>query len=324
LESLNIPVVGYSLEPTENSLFDKVRPSNLEVSKFADVRDNSTLKKFLSDVKPSAVIHLAAQPLVIESYRTPRETFDTNVMGTVNILSAACDIDSILGFVAVTTDKVYENQNIGRRFVETDTLRGKDPYSSSKVAAEAVIAAWQQISEINGGQKITVARAGNVIGGGDMAANRLIPDVVRGIKTNGRVEIRNPGSTRPWQHVLDPLLGYLITLEYQLSGGQIDALNFGPKEESLSVESVIRVIEMEWPDCVPFDYPRVESSYPALESKTLDLDSKKAEQILGWEPTWTQELAVKSTVNWWKDVLSQKVSESEACLRDIQALKLIN
>ena len=323
LDFLNIPVVGYSLEPTQNSLFNKVKPGNLQVSKFADVRDRSSLTKFLHEVKPSAVIHLAAQPLVIESYRTPLETFETNVIGTANILSAARDIDSILGLIAVTTDKVYENQNMGRRFIESDALRGKDPYSASKVGAEAAIAAWQQIAEINGGLRVTAVRAGNVIGGGDMADNRLIPDVVRGIRTNSRVEIRNPQSTRPWQHVLDPLLGYLMTLEFQLSGGHLKALNFGPVEESLSVASVVHVIEKEWPECVEFDYPEIEARVTTLESKTLDLDSQKAGTTLGWVPTWSQESAIRSTINWWKDVLFEKVSESEACIRDIQAIKTL-
>ena len=156
-----------------------------------------------------------------------------------------------------------------------------------------------------------------------MADNRLIPDVVRGIRTNSRVEIRNPQSTRPWQHVLDPLLGYLMTLEFQLSGGYLDALNFGPTEESLSVASVIHVIEKEWPDCVEFDYPEKEVSVNTLESKTLDLDSQKAVRTLGWVPTWSQESAIRSTINWWKDVLFEKVSESEACIRDIHAIKTL-
>ncbi len=321
LDFLNIPVVGYSLEPTHDSLFNKVKPGNLQASRFADVRDESSLKKFFNEVKPSAVIHLAAQPLVIESYRTPLETFETNVIGTANVLSVARDIDSILGLIAVTTDKVYENQNIARRFIESDALRGKDPYSASKVGAEAAIAAWQQITAINGGLRVTAVRAGNVIGGGDMADNRLIPDVIRGVRTNSKVEIRNPQSTRPWQHVLDPLLGYLMTLEFQLSGGQIDALNFGPAEESLSVASVIRVIEKEWPDCVEFDYSQSEANTPTLESKTLDLNSQEAKRTLGWEPTWSQASAIESSINWWKEVLFENLSESEACLRDIQTIK---
>jgi CDP-glucose 4,6-dehydratase len=321
LDFLNIPVVGYSLEPTQDSLFNKVKPSNLQVSRFADVRDRSSLTKIFNEVKPSAVIHLAAQPLVIESYRTPLETFETNVIGTANVLSAARDTHSILGLIAVTTDKVYENLNMGRRFIESDALRGKDPYSASKVAAEATVAAWQQIAEIKGGQKITAVRAGNVIGGGDMADNRLIPDVVRGIKNNRKVDIRNPQSTRPWQHVLDPLLGYLMTLEFQLTGGSVEALNFGPAEESLSVASVIQIIKKEWPDCVEFDYSQSETNIPTLESKTLDLNSQKAETTLGWAPNWSQESAIRSSINWWKDVLLENVSESEACLRDIQTIK---
>ena len=320
LEFLNIPVVGYSLEPTQESLFNKVNPSNLYASQIADIRDKVSLAKFIKSVKPSAVIHLAAQPLVIESYRTPLETFETNVIGTANLLSVARDSDSIQGIIAVTTDKVYENQNNGRRFIESDSLRGKDPYSASKVATEAVIAAWQQIIEINGGKKITAVRAGNVIGGGDMADNRLIPDVVRGIKFSENVEIRNPKSTRPWQHVLDPLFGYLMTLEYQLSKGSIDALNFGPNEKSLTVGAVVEIITTEWPDCVEFIYPNADLEIPQLESLNLDLDSKKARTTLGWVPTWNQETAIKASISWWRDVLTKKMSEAEACLNDIKVI----
>ena len=140
-------------------------------------------------------------------------------------------------------------------------------------------------------------------------------------KKKKKLIIRNPNSTRPWQHVLDPLLGYLMTLEFQLTGGCVDALNFGPAEESLSVASVIQIIKKEWPDCVEFDYSQSETNIPTLESKTLDLNSQKAETTLGWAPNWSQESAIKSSINWWKDVVLENVSESEACLRDIQTVK---
>jgi len=322
LEFLNIPVAGYSLEPTQTSLFNKVKPSNLLASKFDDIRDRNSLEKFIQEIKPSVVIHLAAQPLVIESYRAPLETFETNVIGTANLLSIAQNSQSIVGVIGVTTDKVYENQNAGRRFIESDPLKGKDPYSASKVGTEAVIAAWQQIVSINGGPKITAVRAGNVIGGGDLAANRLIPDVVRGIQSSTNVVIRNPLSTRPWQHVLDPLLGYLMTLEHQLSGSKIDSLNFGPSEESLNVGTVVRIIEDNWSNCAKFLYPNKDLEITKLESKSLDLDSKKAHDLLGWQPNWTQESAIKSSIIWWRDVLANNLNETEACQRDMNLLQL--
>ena len=177
---------------------------------------------------PGAIIHMAAQPLVLESYRIPRETFETNVMGTVNILDAAFATEFVKGIIVVTTDKVYRNDNLGMKFVESDALVNKDPYSASKVGTESVVAAWQQISKVSNGPKVVATRAGNVIGGGDWADDRIIPELIRGFSTNSKVIVRNPKSTRPWQHVLDPLVGYVMVLEAVLAGEQIASMNFGP------------------------------------------------------------------------------------------------
>ena len=209
LEKLGVEVIGYSLEPEKDSLYARIGREGMISEKFADVRNFTAVQKFVDITKPVAVIHLAAQPLVLESFRSPRETFDTNVMGTVNLLESAFKSESVLAFLAITTDKVYKNENKGLAFKESDALAGKDPYSASKVGSEAAVDAWQQISKSLGGPRVTAIRAGNVIGGGDWAKNRLVPDLIRGFKSGSKTIIRNPRSLRPWQHVLEPLSGYL-------------------------------------------------------------------------------------------------------------------
>ena len=230
LEELGIETVGVSLPPTKDSLYGRLERKGAIKEEFVDIRDFKSLGNVVRELNPSAVFHMAAQPLVMESYKTPRETFETNVMGTANLLSAALAVRSIQAISVITTDKVYRNENTGRRFLESDPLAGKDPYSASKVGTEAVVSAWQQIVDVEGGPRIISVRAGNVIGGGDFAENRIIPDLVRGIISGKPVKIRNPRSTRPWQHVLDPLCGYVQSIEYSLSGGKTRQFNFGPIE----------------------------------------------------------------------------------------------
>jgi CDP-glucose 4,6-dehydratase len=232
LEKMGIPAIGYSLPPIQDSLYQRANRLGAIPEIFADIRDLNEVERFLATHKPSAIIHLAAQPLVLESYKKPLDTFETNVMGTANILSAAFNTSTIRAVVAATTDKVYRNDNLGKPFTETDPLSGKDPYSASKVGSEAAIAAWQNISNLSDGPKVVSVRAGNVIGGGDWAENRIMPDLVRGFTSNQPIQIRNPDSTRPWQHVLDPLYGYLLTLQSLLEDVTIDSINFGPSEKS--------------------------------------------------------------------------------------------
>ena len=318
---MEIEYVGFSLPPTEDSLFSKLDRNNQAPSVFGDIRDISFVRAVFNKYKPSAVIHLAAQPLVLESYNTPVETFETNVMGTVNVLDIGIRLQSTKGIVAVTTDKVYRNDNTGRRFIETDPLVGKDPYSASKVGAEAAIAAWQQISRSSSDLSISSVRAGNVIGGGDSAKNRLLPDLVRGFINKQDVEIRNPNSTRPWQHVLDPLIGYLEVLEAGIISKSHLNYNFGPQEASLSVEQVAIIAKSRWGEGAEFHF----SSSPLAglkESTSLELDVNLAVKNLKWLPTWNQIEAIEVTVDWWKKVASKEFSAQEACYSDINiALK---
>jgi CDP-glucose 4,6-dehydratase len=196
--------------------------------------------------KPSVIIHLAAQPLVLESYKNPKYTFEVNVIGTSNVLEAAFKTNSTEVVLISTTDKVYENNNSGKIFSESDPLKGKDPYSASKVAAENVIYAWREIRVKNGGPALLTARAGNIIGGGDLSKNRLIPDLVRAFNSNSKLVIRNPSSSRPWQHVLDPLSGYLLMIDNAINGDNLEVLNFGPVDKSMKVKEVVKIASKNW------------------------------------------------------------------------------
>jgi CDP-glucose 4,6-dehydratase len=317
LERLEIPVVGYSLPATKGSLFERSNRVGMIPEVFADIRDLASIKAFLELHKPAAVFHLAAQPLVLESYKKPLETFEINVMGTANLLSEAFSIETIKAIAVITTDKVYKNDNAGRKFVETDALSGKDPYSASKVGTEAVISAWKQIQEEVGGPLLLSLRSGNVIGGGDWADDRLIPDLVRAFSLKETINLRHPESTRPWQHVLDPILGYLAAMECVLTANASDTFNFGPDTQSLSVKRIAEIAQMSWP--FPTDVG-ISGITPVNESEALilNLDSQKARDILHWSPFWSQDKAVVSTLNWWNEVLNKGVKSADACARDIE------
>lgn len=316
LEHLGIEVVGYSLPPHKDSLYARLDRFNKINEVFADIRDFTAVKDAMFKYKPSAVLHLAAQPLVNESYKTPRETFEVNLMGTVNLLDSFLEIPTSQAFMAITTDKVYENINLGIRFKESDSLRGKDPYSASKVAAEAAVAAWQQLAKRSNSPKIVALRAGNVIGGGDWAKDRLIPDLIRGFSCGQTVTVRNPDSTRPWQHVLDPLVGYLLALDYVLSGNELDSLNFGPSEKSLSVRRVVEFSQEIWGEKAKVNFADPQEFL--FEASQLDLDSNLANKILNWAPAWDQAGAIKQTNLWWRELLVNNQDPSELSRREIE------
>jgi CDP-glucose 4,6-dehydratase len=318
LEHIGLEVVGISLPAEEESLYQRMQRLGKIPESFIDIRNFELTQKKIKEFAPTAVIHMAAQPLVLNSYNSPRETFDINVMGTANVLDASFASESVKAVVAVTTDKVYKNLNKNNRFTENDTLSGKDPYSASKVGAEAAISAWQQMALVNDGPRVISVRAGNVIGGGDFAENRLLPDLIRGFSNNASVSIRNPHSTRPWQHVLDPLNGYLLALAHGLEGGDESAFNFGPPEESLFVEEVVKIAANSWGDSAEFIFEQEMNS--DRESVTLRLDSTLANKVLNWNPSWDQKASIVSTMNWWRKVLINNINPTEACLSDIKLL----
>jgi CDP-glucose 4,6-dehydratase len=316
LERLRVPVIGLSLDAVSGSLYELSNRANAIEEEFIDVRNNKAVIEFMKKYKPSAIIHMAAQSLVLESYENPRETFETNVMGTANLLQAAFLTKSVKSFLAVTTDKVYLNEDLGRSFVETDSLAGKDPYSASKVGTESVVSAWQQISKVSGGPKVISVRAGNVIGGGDWANDRLLPDIARGFLSKKKVLIRNPLSARPWQHVLDPLVGYLMALESSIGGQDLKSLNFGPDEKSLQVWQVLEIVDKYWGDKISVEILG-EIKEITREAVSLNLDSSKALNVLGWKPVWSQEESVLRTLKWWESYATKKISAREACSIDL-------
>jgi CDP-glucose 4,6-dehydratase len=317
LEQLGYEVCGLSLEAEEGSLFQRLERSGKIQEKIVDVRNYHEVSSAMSSLKPNLIFHLAAQPLVLTSYSQPRETFETNVMGTVNILESAFKTNSVSHISVITTDKVYRNEENGRKFAEGDPLAGKDPYSASKVGTEAAVSAWIQLAKSMDGPSVISLRAGNVIGGGDFAEYRLLPDLVRGFQNREPVEIRSPLSTRPWQHVLDPLSGYLLAAAVSHSGHGETSYNFAPEGVSLSVKDVCEIAVAAWGTDAKIEFK--DDPY-VLEAKSLELNASLARKELDWQPKWTQEEAVKSTINWWKRTLQEPKSAPKACLEDIHTL----
>ena len=315
LEHIGFNVIGYSLKPEKDSLFNLAKRTGKIEEVFEDIQDRKKLEKFIKKNKPSLVYHLAAQPLVIDSYSNPYETFKINSIGTANILDIALSVGSIKFIGVVTTDKVYENKNLGKRFTESDALQGNDPYSASKVGTESVIAGYQKMVEIFGGPKIVAVRAGNVIGGGDFASNRLIPDMIRSYISGETLVIRNKNSTRPWQHVLDPLNGYLSLIKALIDGKSIKQINFGPVEKSLSVSEVIDFSSK----IIDFKYKDIENTQAFMnsESHTLELDSSFAKDTINWYPKFDQKSSIEHTLNWWIKVLRNGEDPFIACKNDI-------
>ena len=298
LQSVGANVIGYALPPpTVPSLFVAANVANGMTSITGDVRDFSALLSVFKKYQPEIVIHMAAQALVRYSYENPIETYSTNVMGTVHLLEAARQTPSVRAIVNVTSDKCYENQEREKGYQEDEAMGGYDPYSSSKGCAELVTAAYRRSFFKQTKIQLASARAGNVIGGGDFAEDRLIPDFLRAIDAGERLKIRSPESTRPWQHVLEPLSGYLTLAERLYTDGEkfAEAWNFGPNDEdACSVQSIVKRLakmrqDVAW-QCDETPKPH-EASY-------LKLDSSKARGRLGWQPHWQLDTALSKTVAW--------------------------
>lgn len=294
-------VLGFSLEPaTSPSLYETLNLKSSMESVLGDIKDKEHLQKVFEKFKPEIVFHLAAQPLVRLSYFDPVTTYETNVLGTLNILEAARNCPSVQAFVNVTSDKCYENRETDYGYCETDPLGGYDMYSSSKGCAEILTASYRR-SFLKNGEPFALAsaRAGNVIGGGDWAADRLVPDCVRFITQNKPITIRNPEAIRPWQHVLEPLSGYLL-LGQKLSENGIkysESFNFGPCDNSvLTVEEITSKIVTIWGQGEVI----VQKDNTLHEAKLLKLNIKKAEEILNWKPLYNADKALESTVEWYK------------------------
>lgn len=303
LLALGAEVYGYSLPPpTKPSLFNQLRlAKRIKSHTMADVRDLKSLKALVKRVKPDYVFHLAAQPIVRVSYTKPVETFETNVMGTMNVLEACRPLKTRCSVVCVTTDKVYENDDSGKAFSEGDPLGGSDPYSASKGACEIIIQSYRRsfFSFTDSPVRIASARAGNVIGGGDWARDRIIPDTMRACFGNHHLVIRNRNSTRPWQHVLEPLSGYLsLGAALHEDNSFATAFNFGPDPRSVkTVGELVTSILPLFPDLKVDD--RTDPNEPK-EASLLTLDSTKAKKLLGWESRWDFKRTIWETYEWYK------------------------
>lgn len=300
-------VVGYALEPpTEPSLYNDACLAFDIRSIIGDVRDFDKLLETFRTYQPDVVFHLAAQPIVRESYRTPRETFETNVMGTVNMLECVRQVGCVRSVVNVTTDKVYENKEWEWGYRETDRLCGFDPYSNSKSCSELVTSSYKNAFFCDGATAVSTARAGNVIGGGDWAADRLLPDCIRASMRCEPIVVRNPLSVRPFQHVLEPLAAYLRIAEAQFADASFaDSYNVGPAEsDCLTVGEMADLFCKAWGDGQTW---RCEAEENAVhEANFLRLDSSRIRSRLGWQQVWDAPTAVAKTVEFTKRCLYGK------------------
>lgn len=303
LQQLRAEVTGYALAPsTTPSLYDVAHVAQGMTSIIGDIREGAMLADAMRQAAPEIVIHMAAQPLVRRSYVDPVETYSTNVMGTVHLLEAVRQTPSVRAVVNVTTDKCYENKEWIWGYRENEPMGGFDPYSSSKGCAELITAAYRN-SFFNASQHpvaLATARAGNVIGGGDWADDRLIPDILRAIQAGLPVNIRNPHATRPWQHVLEPVSGYLaLAAKLYIQGPAFaEAFNFGPAEEDVKpVQWIVEQLTQQWGAGASWQLD--EGAHPH-EARYLKLDCSKARTALGWSPRWNLGQALQAITTWHK------------------------
>ena len=335
LNAIGAKVYGYALKPnTKPSLYELCALKKTTETTIADVRDVARFKKAMLAAKPEIVIHMAAQPLVRESYKTPAETYETNVMGAVNLLEAVRACGSVKAVVNVTTDKCYENKEHLHGYKEGEPLGGHDPYSSSKACSELVTAAYRNSffnpknyvlnsklqprnSQLSSHHvALASARAGNVIGGGDWAEDRLIPDIIRAALRGQKVLIRSPRAIRPWQHVLEPLSGYLTLAEKLYKSGPrfAGAWNFGPSQpDARDVEWIVKRMFRKWPEAP--GYALDKGRHPH-EARNLQLDSSKARRELLWRPRWNTAQAIDRVIDWTR-AYQRKEDMREVCVRQI-------
>jgi CDP-glucose 4,6-dehydratase len=316
LKKLGADVTAYSLPPEGESLFELAGIENEIKSVFGDIRNYNDLFVALKKSEAEIVIHMAAQAFVLESYRDPIKTYETNVAGTINLFEAIRKVSSVKAVLNVTTDKCYENQELNLPFKEDDKLGGHDPYSSSKACSEIITSCWRDSFFAQSGVMLASARAGNVIGGGDFSQDRVIPDIIRAIKKNEKVILRSPKSIRPWQHVLEPLLGYLMLVMSLFNEKEkfTSAYNFGPdKESKITVEDITKTFINK----IGFGSYDVKKDEQFYEAKTLRLDNGKAKEQLGWKPIFDFDQAIDFTAIWYANYLNKKISIKDFTLQQI-------
>lgn len=323
LHYLGAKVAGYSLPPpTTPNLFDLCGINKLVTSIIADVRDIKSLSEAIHASCPEIVIHMAAQPLVRASYKDPVDTYSINVMGTVNLFEAVRNCNGIKAVINVTTDKCYENKEWYWGYRENEPMGGYDPYSNSKACSELVTSAYRS-SFFNPknyaahGVGIASARSGNVLGGGDWAMDRLVPDCVRAFLADEKIKIRNPGAVRPWQHVLEPLSGYLLLAQklYEDGPGYAEAWNFGPDDaDAKPVVWIIKKMCEKWDRNASYDTDKGEQPH---EAHYLKLDCSKAKAELAWHPRWNLEIAIDKVIEWTRAYKERK-DVRKICLKQIE------
>jgi CDP-glucose 4,6-dehydratase len=310
LTNLGSQVSGLSLEPKRISHWNDLQLSSVK-SYFGDLRSYEYTEKNLLDADPEIIFHLAAQPLVRESYKLPLETWETNVIGTANLLQASRKLKNLKAIIVITSDKCYENMEIDRGYKEDDILGGHDPYSSSKAATEVLVSSFRRSFYASPeSARLVTARAGNVVGGGDWSENRLIPDIIRNSKKADPLLIRYPKSTRPWQHVLDCNYGYLLLAKNLILDKNLknNAFNFGPpKSSNARVEDILTVIKSLWSD-VDWKY---DNELNLHEAGFLYLDSSLANDVLNWNPILNLEQTLKMTIGWYKNHSKNIICSSE-------------
>jgi CDP-glucose 4,6-dehydratase len=309
LQRLGAHTIGYALPPERRSLFRQARIADRMVSREGDVRDIEQLRAAVAKAQPEIVFHMAAQSLVRPSYEAPVETFATNVMGTAHLLEAVRGVSSVRSVVIVTSDKCYENDGRAEPFAETAAMGGHDPYSASKGCAELVTAAYTRSFFAESQCAVASARAGNVIGGGDWAVDRIVPDLARAAESGTPAIIRRPKSVRPWQHVLEPLGGYLLLAHRAASVGQkvAGSWNFGPPvEESVSVGELVERLRRRWPEVAVEYQPGDQGPH---EAAVLRLDCTKAREKLGWRPALGLDTTLEMTAAWYREAASGEATE---------------
>lgn len=318
LQQMGAIVKGYSLEPvTTPNLFTQAKVSQNMESEIGNITDLNHINQSMVSFNPDVLIHMAAQPLVRLSYQEPVLTYATNVMGTVNVLESAKNCPNLKAIISVTTDKCYENKEWAWGYRENEPMGGHDPYSSSKGCAELVTSAYRSsFFSTKDSPNLASARAGNVIGGGDWSDDRLIPDILRAFEKNEAVIVRNPLATRPWQHVLEPLSGYLLLAEnlYQNEDDYAEGWNFGPKDEDCkSVSWILDKMVTKWGNGASWNLDKNNNPH---EAGYLKLDCSKAAQKLNWLPKWNLDYTLETIINWHQHYLSGK-NIQEQCLLEI-------
>jgi CDP-glucose 4,6-dehydratase len=320
LAELGAEVFGFALEPPTNpSMFELCNLKDALQHQIGDIRNLAELKSCIADAQPDIVFHLAAQPLVRLSYAEPLETLSSNVMGTANVLEAIRGCSHACSVIVISSDKCYDNREWVWGYRENDPLGGKDPYSMSKGATELVVAAWRE-SYFNAasGIRLASARAGNVVGGGDWAADRIVPDCIRAFSSGQNVELRNPLATRPWQHVLEPLGGYLLLgskLLAEQGGSYCSGWNFGPAPRDVRpVGDIVALMAEAWGNGASWSHSK--GSHPK-EAGQLALNCDKATAVLGWGPTWSLETVAQKTVSWFQTWQQQPEALKAVTLQQI-------